>query len=466
MASISREPNGRKVLQFCTGAGRRRSLRLGKLAQRDAETFRLHVERLVAAKERGAGVPADTFAWARRLDAKWYQRLVRVGLLEPRAATTLGAFLTTYLDGRVDWKPATRAFYGHTARNLREHFGSDKRLDEITAGAADEWKSRLAELDLSRNTILRRCTAAATIFRGAVRRKLIVENPFVGLGGLVQRNRERMAFISESDARRVLEACPSATWRAAFALARWGGLRVPSELVQLRWQDVNWDTGRFTVRATKTEHNRDQGIRLVPLFPEVRGPLLELFEAAADGAVAVFPPTWTATTNLRKGLTAVIERAGLKTWPKLWQNLRATRETELFEKYPAHIAVEWIGNSVAIALRHYTQSREVYYEQAAAGGALHNPVQQVYASACRERCDKISETHKPVNCVDLRIRAAVCDLLEAVQMGVTGLELGGDCSWKTDISQARAAQSGAVAALVNALAALVGIPVRDMRGGA
>ena len=37
MASISKEPNGRRTIQFVAGDGKRRSIRLGKVSQREAE---------------------------------------------------------------------------------------------------------------------------------------------------------------------------------------------------------------------------------------------------------------------------------------------------------------------------------------------------------------------------------------------------------------------------------------------
>ena len=50
MASISRQPNGRRTIQFVAPGGKRPSIRLGKVTQRIAETVKLRVELLVARK--------------------------------------------------------------------------------------------------------------------------------------------------------------------------------------------------------------------------------------------------------------------------------------------------------------------------------------------------------------------------------------------------------------------------------
>jgi integrase len=57
----------------------------------------------------------------------------------------------------------------------------------------------------------------------------------------------------------------------------------PSEHLALKWGDINWAEDRMTVHAPKTEHHEGKESRLVPIFPEVRGPLLEVFEQAAEG---------------------------------------------------------------------------------------------------------------------------------------------------------------------------------------
>lgn len=63
----------------------------------------------------------------------------------------------------------------------------------------------------------------------------------------------------------------------------------------------------------------------------------------------------------------IIEKAGLKPWPKLWQDLRSTRETELAESYPLHVVCAWIGNSQPVAAKHYLQVTDDHFEQAANG---------------------------------------------------------------------------------------------------
>lgn len=48
--------------------------------------------------------------------------------------------------------------------------------------------------------------------------------------------------------------------------------------------------------------------------------------------------------NLRTQLLRIIRRAGWNPWPKLFQNLRSTRQTELADEYPIQVVTAWIGN--------------------------------------------------------------------------------------------------------------------------
>jgi hypothetical protein len=42
-------------------------------------------------------------------------------------------------------------------------------------------------------------------------------------------------------------------------------------------------------------------------------------------------------------------RAGIKPWPKLFQNLRCSRPTELTKSWPAHVLYAWLGNTEVVA---------------------------------------------------------------------------------------------------------------------
>jgi len=90
--------------------------------------------------------------------------------------------------------------------------------------------------------------------------------------------------------------------------------------------------------------------------------------------------------NLRTQLERIIKRAGLTPWPKLFQNLRSTRETELAETWPVHVVCSWIGNSQAVAQKHYLQITNDHFAIAATEPpkteAAHNAAQLDTTEAC------------------------------------------------------------------------------------
>ena len=113
--------------------------------------------------------------------------------------------------------------------------------------------------------------------------------------------------------------------------------------------------------------------RVVPLFPELRWILTELFELAPDGSEYVITRYRSAAQNLRTQFGRILKRAGVEPWPRLFQNLRASRETELANKYPLHVVTAWLGNTPTVAEKHYLQTTEEHFRQAAAhegGGAI------------------------------------------------------------------------------------------------
>lgn len=365
MATIGHDANGRRRILFVAGDGKRRTIRLGKVSAKQAEAFKVKVEALAGALITGS-MDDETARWVASREDKTHKQLVAAGLLKPRAraGVTLETFAKDHFDALVV-KASTAVTYGQTRRSLLEYFGGRKPLRDIEPADAEKWRQWLKANALSNSTIARRVKCARQVFKRAVRWKLLTENPFADVVAGSQSNPARQYFVTRAEAQKVLDACPDAQWRLLFALSRFGGLRCPSEHLALRWSDVDWERNRVRVPSRKTEHLEGGDCRFIPLFPELRAYLLEVFEAAEPGTDFVISRYRDTNANLRTQLCRILKRAGVKAWPKLFHNLRSTRQTELAERHPIHVVCAWLGNSRAVAQEHYLQVTDAHYAAAA-----------------------------------------------------------------------------------------------------
>ena len=372
MASISTDANGNRKIQFSDGNGQRKIVRIGKPSMKAADVILAKIEAILEAKLSCRSLAPEVATWVGEIPDLLAKRLAAVGLIAPREkrqadATKLGEFIDAYLASRTDIKPRTRTCLLQVRSNLVEYFGENKPLCDITPGDADEWRRWMltCEKKLGDNTVRRRAGRAKQLFRAAQRKRVIAENPFADMRDCtVRANKAREYFLSLGDTAKVLAACPDHEWRLIVALARFGGLRTPSETLSLRWSDVDWERGRLLIHSPKTEHHEGKESRWIPLFPELREHLEAAFDRAAEGAEFVITRYRDAEQNLRTHMLRIIKRAGLTAWPKLFQNLRATRETELVETFPLHVVTAWLGNSQLIAAKHYLQVTDEHFAKA------------------------------------------------------------------------------------------------------
>ena len=238
-----------------------------------------------------------------------------------------------------------------------------------------------------RKTIrLGKCSkAGAEEIRSKVLR-LLNENPFEFVRHRPGDPSERRAYVPAADVLRAIDHAPNTTWKLLLALSRFAGLRVPSEAFSLRWQDVDWERGRLTVPSPKTQHLAGRAYRVIPLFPAVRPFLEAAWDETPEGAEYIIPdeyrrraqgPGGWRNANLRTTLEKIIRRAGLTAWPRLWHSLRASCETDLARQFPLAVAAKWLGNTQAVAMRHYVDVTDADFERATMGttGRPDDPVE-------------------------------------------------------------------------------------------
>ncbi len=79
-------------------------------------------------------------------------------------------------------------------------------------------------------------TSARQFFRYAVRKKLIADNPFEEMKVPSQENPSRLVEVPRAAIEKLLTSIQCPELRLMVALARYIGLRVPSEISHLRWR--------------------------------------------------------------------------------------------------------------------------------------------------------------------------------------------------------------------------------------
>ncbi len=373
MSSLNLDKSGGKRIQFTAPNGKRVTIYLGKrLPLRQAQTVKGYIERLLIAAESGDNIDSDTAAWLRKITDALHTKLAAVGLVPKRELVTLGAFIADYIDKRQDVKPASKTVWKQGERSLIEYFGADRLVQQITRTQTEDYKQALIGQGLALYTVRKRLQAAKMFFNAMVRRGVIQENPFNDVQVAAVVDESRNVYVSKADIESVLDACPDTEWRVIVTLSRFGGLRCPSEVLSLKWEHIDWNRQRITVISPKTEHYPNGGQRVIPLFPELVGPLQEAFDMAKDGAIYVISKHRSQAdskagwrnSNLRTSFEKIIRRAGLRPWPKPFHGLRASSETDLLERFPIQTVAKWLGHSPKIALAHYARTVDDHFRAA------------------------------------------------------------------------------------------------------
>ena len=403
--------------------GERRSIFLGKMSKKMAETICSYVEQINVANLAGQSCPAEVARWLGTISDDLHGKLSKVGLIPARHSRTLAAFLEAYKAERIDAKPSTVRAWNTSIKKLVSYFG-DVPLRTISNEQAALYRTSLVKQGYATAFIAKSIMIARMFFNVAKRRKLIDENPFQYVETGSQVNKEREHYVTHEETNHLINACSNAKDRLKIALARYAGLRIPSELVGLRWSEVNWENGRFIVHSPKTER-KGKAKRIVPIFEKLYPYLLEAAESAPEGEDRIFPEIHEKK-SMGSWIHKLAARAGVPLWEKPFQNMRATCATELQDFFPGNVCADWLGHTEKVADRHYRQTTETHFQKATGIVCSENRAvdvnpltpQQSQEKKCAKSCaapagngSQINEAtnKKAVNCSVLQSTADACE---------------------------------------------------------
>lgn len=398
-----------------------------------ASLVQSHVEAMLTARTLGAAIPPDCARWLAKASDDILGKLERTGVIGPEQRPerverlTLQQVVDRFLE-QLDCKESTRVRVTQATDNILSELGAATLADAVTVDDAEGVRVALRKR-YAPATVSRTIGYARQLYRHAMRKKWVTANPFaeVRRGSMV--NAERSHFVDRATVERLLQHAPSAQWKLLIALSRFGGLRVPSEALDLRWNDIDFGAGTMTVRSRKTEHHEGKAFRTVPIFPEVRGLLMDVFDLAEPGCEYVVTEYRTGQ-NVNPHFHRIVKRAGLTAWPRIWHSMRASRQTELVRDFPLTTACAWMGNSKLIAAGHYTQTTDADWQRAV-GGPVVAPVvtfsekvaAPVVAQAAEQKRTGKHKRAQPVeDCRLVRSGAPVGGCVPPKQVGRPGLE--------------------------------------------
>ena len=291
-------------------------------------------------------------------------KLAAAGLVGGIRGVTLGSWLDTYFTDRAgELKPSSIRKMKQTKAKLVAYFGRDKPITKIDKTAAKAWRN---QLDLSRSSVGAHTGFAKTIFNEAFERELINANPFAPLESGTQA--AKSIYIEPETIDKFVDAAPDHEWKLLFGLARYGGLRIPSESHRLTWGDVNWSEAKLHVRSPKTERHDGHEARMVPIEPRLMALLRDAFDAAPEGEEYLVRIRGGGA--VRRRVKAIAKVAGVTLWPNLWKALRDSLAIEWRERFPEYAVDGWLGHSNRIARKHYANAIPDHLFVEAAGGAL------------------------------------------------------------------------------------------------
>ena len=363
MATIYTKDKGHGI--SFTVDGKRKTLTLGAgFSKKTATELKEQIETLIACRDNHQQPDKRVMAYLETAVPEIREKLESVGLITQAKIRTCGQLWDAF-EVQMDVKASTKRIHAQARKAFFGFFKESDLLEKLTKGSLLSWKKHLAKR-YATNTVSMYLARAKCVLAWATDEKdLFVKNPAKGIKKESFIDDEKKYHVTMTEYEKMLMACTTPEQRTILALARIGGLRVPSEVAELTWSDIRWDIGRIWIKSPKTEHHEGKKGRFVPLWESIRRELEALYFAnEPDGKNDRVFRNRKATNNPRTRFEKIQIRAGIVPIQKFFTNCRASRSTEVFDRYGAICESAWIGHSQAVARRHYYMVRDEDYQTA------------------------------------------------------------------------------------------------------
>ena len=172
--------------------------------------------------------------------------LRRASYFEP-TTMTLGEYLDMWLRdyAEVSVRPTTLHGYRRIVESGIKPVLGGMKLCDLSAREVQAYYGQMTRRGVSAQTVIHHHRVLRQALTQAVRWDLILRNATDGVKP-PKRERPRFKALTPADAKRLIDAARNTDYRVPIHLALASGLR-RSEILGLRWSDVDWDGSTLTV---------------------------------------------------------------------------------------------------------------------------------------------------------------------------------------------------------------------------
>ena len=317
--------------------GFRTTLTLGKIADEEALKLGDIIDRIE--EQRNRGHSTKTLETALPDD-------IRARLARPLERDVSGLSIDELWsrfekDRRPDVKRNTLEAYYFRYDYLRKHFGGGRLLKTIAKKEISEF---VQALDLGMYSVHQTVKSIRMILNWAYDKGMIGNVPLLAVRGGSSRPDRSSDYVSRERFEGFLEKIDLPIHRFVLALARYGGFRVPSEIVDLTFED-------FENESIRVCFDGKTGGRDVPVFREVR----EEFERYSRTLLVREGRIFKRSGRVNKAVCAYCKSHDIAiSWALPFISLRASCITDYARQgVPDYILDRVFGNTKRIRERHY-----------------------------------------------------------------------------------------------------------------